>query len=331
MASEKAAVQTTEKKENFESVIIRSFLNLEKIDVDLYRSKMLWQPQGGRAVFGGQVVGQALAAASYSVPSDHNAHSLHCYFLRPGNYKIPILYLVDRTRDGQTYVGRNIKAMQEGQAIFTMQASFKREEKDPFSHQFKMPDVPPPEQCVDLDKLLIKAIGPEKARLYRYGVRHRMPDDVMAIHRRLADKTDYYVTRPSSARRCIWIKAAGHLGDDHKMHQCCAAYMSDAMLLGTATLPYTGSHAEAQEKMFMTSIDHTVWFHSTFRADDWLLYEMESPVCGEGRGYNTGRMWTRDGRLAISVAQEGVVRTRRTDRSTLLTQTADPLTSKSKL
>ncbi|KAK7505850.1 hypothetical protein BaRGS_00003121 [Batillaria attramentaria] len=315
--SPSAFEQTTENEENLESIITKSFLNLEKLDVDLYRSRTLWQPRGGRAVFGGQVVGQALAAASYSVQPDHHAHSIHCYFLRPavqvvsGNVTIPILYTVDRTRDGNIYSSRNIKAMQEGKAIFSMQASFKTAETDPFQHQFTMPSVPPPEDCVDVNELLTKAVGGEKAREYQKGIRHRVSDEDMAILRRPVSKEMYYSSKPLTARRCVWLKTAGHLGDDYKMHQCCAAYMSDSILLGTATLPYASGHRNARGKFFMTSVDHAVWFHSEFRADEWLLYEMESPVCGEGRAFITGRMWTQDGRLVISVTQEGVVRTRK--------------------
>ncbi|KAK7115238.1 acyl-coenzyme A thioesterase 8-like [Littorina saxatilis] len=306
------AVQTTENDEDLESIITKSFLNLEKIDVDIYRSQHLWQPRGGRAVFGGQVVGQALAAAAYSVPADHHTHSLHCYFLRPGNYKLPILFTVDRTRDGNVYSSRSIKAMQEGRAIFTMQASFKTGETDPFQHQFTMPAVPSPEECTDITQLLTKAVGSEKKAIeYQKGMSHRLSKEQMSILRRPVG--EYYSPSPLPPRRCVWIKAAGHLGDDYKMHQCCAAFMSDYLLLGTAIMPYTGGHIQAGRNFFMTSVDHAVWFHSEFRADDWLLYEMESPVCGEGRAFNTGRMWTRDGRLAISVAQEGVIRTRKSE------------------
>lgn len=304
--------QTTENGDDVESIISKSFLNLEKIDVDLYRSRYLWQPHGGRAVFGGQVVGQALAAASYSVPSDHHTHSLHCYFLRPGNVKIPILYSVERTRDGKVYCSRSIKATQEGQAIFTMQASFKTEEMAVFQHQYTMPTVPAPQDCLDCTDILTKAVGSrEKALAYQKGISHRLPEEQMAILRRPVTTSAFYSLVPQPAKRCVWIKTAGHLGDDHKMHQSTAAYMSDALLLGTALLPCSKGSLLGGKDFFLTSIDHAVWFHSEFRADEWLLYEMESPVCGEGRAYTKGRMWTEDGRLVISVAQEGVVRTRK--------------------
>ncbi|XP_076470536.1 acyl-coenzyme A thioesterase 8-like [Babylonia areolata] len=299
-------------KEDLESIITKSFLNLEKIDVDLYRSRELWKPFGGRAVFGGQVVGQALAAAVYSVPDDHHAHSLHCYFLRPGNVKVPILYAVDRTRDGNVYSSRNIKATQEGRAIFTMQASFKTGETDPFHHQFSMPRVPSPEECCDDLTYLIKSFGSEEKFLKSTkGMGYKMYKAQMDTLRRPVE--NYYSSEPLPAQRYFWIKAAGHMGDDHKLHQCCAAYMSDQLLLGTSVLPYERGAKGSYGRFFMTSVDHSIWFHSQFRADEWLLYEMESPVCGEGRAYMRGRMWTEDGRLVMSVAQEGVLRTKNPD------------------
>ncbi|KAL8590619.1 hypothetical protein ACOMHN_011055 [Nucella lapillus] len=297
----------SEDGKDLDSIITNSFLDLEKIDIDLYRSRHLWKPCGGRAVFGGQVVGQALAAAAYSVASDHHAHSLHCYFLRPGNVKFPILYTVDRTRDGNVYSSRNIKATQEGRAIFTMQASFKTGETDPFHYQLSMPAVPSPDDCYAEAVYFERTFGPSATKRIKERS-ERYSKEQMDVLRRPVE--NYFRSEPKPAQRRVWIKTAGHIGDDYKMHQCCAAYMSDKMLLGTSTQPYHSGYTGTYGKFFMTSVDHSIWFHTQFRADEWLLYDIESPVCREGRTYITGRMWTQDGRLVMSVAQEGVLRTR---------------------
>lgn len=291
----------------FESRLTQTFLNLEEIDPFVYRSTHLIKPVFGRAVFGGQVVGQALVAASKTVSPDREAHSLHCYFLRPGSIEKPILYNVKQSRDGTTYSNRFIDAKQHGDSMFTMMVSFKKEEKDPFMHQFTMPDVPQPEDLLEMDEILkqrleMEDLG-EKERSY---IEHRFGEEDTFLRKPVNPdiNTNVYFNKASlPARQCVWIKTRGHIGENQAMHKCAAAYMSDAMLIGTAILP------SSRKRFFMASVDHSIWFHHHVQADDWLLYEMESPQCGKGKAYAQGRMWDRNGTLILSVAQEGVIRT----------------------
>ncbi|XP_005092766.1 acyl-coenzyme A thioesterase 8 isoform X2 [Aplysia californica] len=291
----------------FESRLTQTFLNLEPIDPLLYRSTHLFKPTFGRAVFGGQVVGQALVAASKTMSSDREAHSLHCYFLRPGSVDKPILYYVKQSRDGQTYSNRFVDATQDGRSIFTMMVSFKKAESDPFEHQFTMPVVPPPEDCLEINDILkqrleLEDVG-EKERDY---IEHRLTEEVTLL-RKPTDANVYFNSSPLPAKQCVWIKTLGHLGNHQPMHKCAAAFMSDTMLIGTALLP--AGRRTGGGRFFMTSVDHAMWFHHPVQADEWLLYEMESPQCGGGRGFCSGRMWDTSGRLVLSVAQEGAVRT----------------------
>ncbi|WAR13344.1 ACOT8-like protein [Mya arenaria] len=293
-------------KEGLQDEVVRSFLTLESLDPNIFRAptKTLWHPTGSRFIFGGQVVGQALVAACNTVSPEHHVHSLHCYFLRGGNSNWPILFHVDRTRDGETYSSRNVKATQDGKAIFTMQASFKTDEKQEYAYQMEMPQVPGPENFKDTDDLL-------KMRLDAKGISdkekdyiNRMLSNNISILIRPLDPHAYYKVKPAEPRRLIWMKANGNIGEDYKLHQCVAAYMSDFSLLGTALQP-GGSNYRTR---FMTSLDHTIWFHNPFRVDEWMLYELFSPHAGNGRAFCSGRVWRTDGTLAMSIAQEGVVR-----------------------
>ncbi|XP_033741957.1 acyl-coenzyme A thioesterase 8-like [Pecten maximus] len=299
-----------ESGENLASELIRSFLTLEKIDVNIFRASPinLWKPIAGRFVFGGQVVGQALVAASKTVTEDHHAHSLHCYFLRGGNPNRPILYHVDRTRDGQTYSSRNIKATQEGVPIFTMQASYKTEEVDELQHQFTMPSVPGPEELKDSEDFLRSQLN-EDMNDNRRTLILKLLEEKIHVEKRPVNPEVYHHKEQGEPKRFVWVRAIGEMGNDLKLHQCVAGFISDLALLGAAVQPAPPNYRPS----FMTSLDHSMWFHNPFKANEWMLYEIESPQCGAGKALSLGRLWKQDGTLAVSIAQEGVVRTTQTD------------------
>lgn len=296
-------------KRNEESEdLSRSFLTLEKIDVNIFRAsaKCLWRPIGSRFVFGGQVVGQALTAAFNTVREPLLLHSLHCYFLKGGNNEKPIIYHVDRTRDGQTYTSRNIKATQEGIPIFTMQASFKVDEVDPLEHQFTMPVVPDPEELISSMQYIRNRLetetmsDSERIRISEYLTQ------TIHIESRPVDPQLYHGQKQGEPRRYVWVRAMENIGDNMQLQQCVAGFISDLALLGAAKQPAPVGHQIG----FITSLDHSMWFHNTFRAEEWMLCEIESPQCGKGKALALGRMWRRDGVLAVSMAQEGVLRSK---------------------
>ncbi|XP_022336754.2 acyl-coenzyme A thioesterase 8-like [Crassostrea virginica] len=285
-----------------------SFLTLEKIDVNIYRAsaKCLWRPVGSRFVFGGQVVGQALTAAFNTVQDPLLLHSLHCYFLRGGNNEKPILYHVDRTRDGKTYTSRNIKATQEGLPIFTMQASFKIDETDPLEHQFTMPVVPSPEELISSREYIkTKLETEEMSDAERIRISEYLTQSIH-IESRPVDPQLYHGEKQGEPRRFVWVRTLENIGDNMQLQQCVASFISDLALLGAAKQPAPVGH----QLGFITSLDHSMWFHNPFRIDEWMLCEIESPQCGNGKALALGRMWRRDGVLAISVAQEGVLRSK---------------------
>ncbi|XP_060593452.1 acyl-coenzyme A thioesterase 8-like isoform X1 [Ruditapes philippinarum] len=296
----------TNSASDLEGEVIRSFISLESLDPNIFRApkENLWHPNRSRFIFGGQVVGQALVAACNTVSPDHLVHSLHCYFLRGGNSNWPILYHVDRTRDGETYASRSVKATQDGKAIFTMQSSFKTDEKQVYRYTMDMPKVKGPEEYLDANEIL-------KMRLDEDGVSDKEKEHIsrtlaeeIPLLIRPTEPESYYRIKTGKPERLLWMRANGNIGDDNKLHQCVAAYMSDFSLLGTALQP-GGPNFETR---FMTSLDHTLWFHNPFRVDEWMLYESFSPHAGNGKALVLGRVWKQDGTLAMSVAQEGVVR-----------------------
>ena len=273
-----------------------ALLDLEELEVNVFRGR---SPQENRQrVFGGQVAGQALVAAGRTVDRG-NVHSLHAYFLRPGDPSTPILYLVDRIRDGKTFTTRRVVAIQHGQAIFHLSASFQPEEVGP-EHGVPMPEAPDPEKLPSFaDWIAPKVVSmPEPLRLW-FG-RDR------PIDTRPVEPMDPFhpVRRPP--RQLVWIRAAGRLPDQLLLHQCVVAYASDMTLLDTATLPH--AIAWNDPNYVMASLDHAMWFHRPFRADEWLLYAQESPAAHGARGFVTGHLFTRDGKLVVSVAQEGLIR-----------------------
>lgn len=276
-------------------------LDLEPLEVNLFRGL---SPQVGRQrVFGGQVLGQALVAAVRTVDEPRTAHSLHAYFLLGGDPDIPILYEVERTRDGGSFSTRRVKAIQHGRVIFTMSVSFQRHE-DGYEHALDMPDVPPPEALPSASELMGKLIEtlPDNMRSYW---KRAQPVDLRPV-----DVSRYLAREPQPPQQSIWLKANGTLPDDPSLHQCVLAYASDFTLLDTALI----AHGKLlfDEDVQLASLDHALWLHRPFRADEWLLYVQDSPSASGARGFCRGSFFTRDGRLVASAAQEGLIRKRQT-------------------
>ncbi|XP_064611438.1 acyl-coenzyme A thioesterase 8-like [Liolophura sinensis] len=285
--------------------VLHKTLDLETIDVNIYRAKSanLWKPALARFVFGGQIVGQAMVASLMTVPRDRSVHSLHAYFLKGGNPNFPVIYHVERTRDGATYSSRTVKAIQNGDNILAMQVSCKEKEESVLSHQYTMPDVPPPSSLLNTEQILQKAVASSEISEFRKIAFSKLLAQEVPVELRPTEPCVYLRTVPSPPIRYIWVRAKGHIGEDMNMHQCVAAYFSDMALLGTALNP------EPKFKVsFMSSLDHSIWFHNSFHVDEWMLLEMESPQAGMGRAFSLGRLWRQDGILAASVAQEGVIR-----------------------
>ena len=278
-----------------------SILDLEPLEHNLFRGL---SPQvGWQRVFGGQVIGQALVAAQRTV-EDRGAHSLHAYFLRAGDPTVPIIYQVERTRDGKSFSTRRVVAIQHGHPIFSMSASFHREEPG-LEHQTPMPDVPGPEEVpseASLAEMLMDRLPPP-AKAYWQAER--------PIEMRPVDLSRYLSPQTRETGQYIWIRATGALADDPALHQCVLAYASDFTLLDTALI--THGRFVFDPSLMLASLDHALWFHRPFRADDWLLYAQDSPNSGAARAFCRGAFYTRDGQLVASTAQEGLVRERNPD------------------
>ena len=274
-------------------------LELEEIDRNIFRG---WSHAGApMRSFGGQVAAQALVAAGRTV-EDRVVHSLHSYFLRPGNPTAPLIYLVDRLRDGGSFTTRRVSVVQKGETIFSLSASFKDPEEGG-GHQRPMPVVRPPEESFDLYKAADDS-GDDRARsVARLVLELRGPDPTSRFAGTdgvLGDLDD------DIPRRRFWMRAADRLPDDPLLNVCALAYMSDLMLAGTATL----SHEIPPGELLLASLDHAMWFHRPFRADEWLLFSIESPSSQDGRGLAYAEYFTEDGRLVASVMQEALVRRR---------------------
>lgn len=273
-------------------------LDVETIDVDLYRGAR--QPGGVGRVFGGQVIGQALQAAQRSVEGK-DAHSLHAYFMRPGNEDYPIIYRVVRDYDGGSFANRRVIAMQQGVPILNMIASFQRPEEG-LSHQADMPDVPGPDALrseVDLREEIRDHV-PERFRPFFLRAR--------PIEIRPCSPRNWFKPEKTEPVQHSWFRAAATLPDDPALHRAILSYASDMMLLATATMPHGVNWMT--RNLQSASLDHAVWLHEPLRADEWLLYTTDSPWAGHARGFNRGRIYTQDGRLIASVAQEGLMRMR---------------------
>ena len=268
-------------------------LDVEELDLNIFRAR---SPQERRVrVFGGQVAAQALVAAGRTV-EDAVAHSLHAYFLRAGDPTTPILYEVDRIRDGRSFTTRRVVAIQRGRAIFNLQASFQKPEEGP-DHQAEMPDAPDPENLPTWTDRMAQTLENEPQEVRDWFTRPR-PLEV-----RYVDSPERGSRRAS---QLVWLRANGRLPDEQLLHQCVVAYASDLTLLDTATLPL--GLLWNDPTYMMASLDHAMWFHRELRADEWLLYAQESPSSSGARGFAWGHLFRRDGTLVASVAQEGLVR-----------------------
>jgi len=273
-----------------------SILDLEPLEHNLFRGTSL--KIGWQRVFGGQVIGQALVAASRTVEG-RNAHSLHAYFMRPGDPEAPILYEVDRIRDGRSFTTRRVVAIQHGKAIFSMSASFQVEEEG-LTHQSPMPEAPPPEELPgeeDIKRLYLES-APESVKAYW---RRERPIEIRPVDLR------HYIGRDKlPPRQLVWVRATGALPDDPAIHRCVLAYASDFTLLDTALFPH--GRGVFDHDLQAASLDHAMWFHRPFRADEWLLYAEDTPSASGGRGFTRGSLYSRSGALVASVAQEGLIR-----------------------
>ena len=283
-----------------------ALLDLEPIEQNIYRG--LNRDIGSGRIFGGQVLAQALVAAHRTVDeADRSVHSLHGYFILAGDLEIPVVYFVDRLRDGRSYTTRRVTAIQHGRAIFNMAASFHRREDSP-SHQAEMPDVPGPDG-LDSELDIIRANKDELPE----GLRELLTQD-RPLEFRPVGRWDPFEPEAGPPQRRTWVRTVGSLSDDPLHHQAVLAYASDYGLLGTALIPH-GKTVRDRDVM-AASLDHSIWFHRSFRADEWLLYDKDSPTMGGGRGFSRGSFFTQGGDLVASVAQEGVLRVGRVGRST---------------
>ncbi|WP_019544501.1 acyl-CoA thioesterase [Streptomyces sulphureus] len=273
-------------------------LDLERIDLDLFRGRS--PHESLQRVFGGQVAGQALVAAGRTTEPERPVHSLHAYFLRPGRPGVPIVYQVERVRDGRSFTTRRVVAVQEGRTIFNLTASFHRPEPS-FEHQMPMPDVPPPEELPRLVDEIKGRIGSLPERLERMA--RRQAFDIRYVERLRWSEDELAGAEPRSA---VWMRAIGSLGDDPLVHTCAVTYASDMTLLDAVRIPVEPLWGE--RKLDLASLDHAMWFHRRFRADDWFLYQQESPIATGARGLARGQIFTREGGLAVSVTQEGLFR-----------------------
>lgn len=281
-----------------------SLLELEPLEVNIYRGRN--RDLGTGRVFGGQVFAQALVAARRTVDAPREAHSVHGYFLREGDLKAPIVYFVDRPRDGGSFTSRRVTAIQHGEAIFHLSASFHVVEKG-LEHQAAMPDVPPPESLSpELDLLRERANDiPEHLRTV---LTQDRPLDLRAVR-----PIDPLTHEPGEALRQVWFKTIAPLPDEPILHQAILAYASDYGFLPTALLPHHVSYRDP--RLMIASLDHTLWMHRPFRADEWLLYTNDSPSASGARGFVHGSVFTRDGALVATVAQEGLIRLRDPNRA----------------
>ncbi|MAR28681.1 MAG: acyl-CoA thioesterase II [Gammaproteobacteria bacterium] len=272
-------------------------LDLEEIELNHYLATS--PNEGWQRVYGGQVIGQALVAASRTVSPNRSAHSLHGYFLRAGDTTIPILYKVDRIRDGKSFTTRRVVAVQRGQAIFTMSISFQVDEGG-LSHQFDMPKVPAPDSLPTEDEL-----RREQAKSWPKEFQESFSGS-SAIQVKPVDPVDLLNPEPAQAMQRCWMRCGEALPDDPRIHQCVLAYLSDWSLLDTASRPHAVSFM--QDNVQVASLDHAMWFHRPFRADEWLLYDQDSPSASGARGFNRGLIYNQAGELVASTTQEGLLR-----------------------
>jgi len=274
-------------------------LQLERLEQNLFRGQS--RDPGWGTVYGGQVLGQALSAACQTVPKERTAHSLHGYFLRPGDVKAPIIYDVDCIRDGKSFTTRRVVAIQHGQAIFNMAASFQVQE-DGADHQAEMPDAPAPD-TLRSERELAKTIADKIPEPLRSRALSERPIEMRPVH-----PVNPLAPREGPPNQQVWCRSGEALPDETYLHQCLLAYASDSYLLGTAMRPHAMSPFRPEVQA--ASLDHSMWFHRSFRLDEWLLYNMDSPSAGGARGLARGQFFDTKGRLVASTAQEGLMRRR---------------------
>ncbi|TCL72838.1 acyl-CoA thioesterase II [Rhizobium sp. BK251] len=277
-------------------------LDLEQLEVNLFRGR---SPQvGWQRVFGGQVIGQALVAAQRTVDADRSVHSLHAYFMRPGDPAVPIIYQVERIRDGSSFNTRRVLAIQHGKAIFAMSSSFQIEEPG-FEHQIAMPDVPPPEKLLDEQQIKAQYLAHAPEAVRKYWQRER------PIEIRPLSLAHYFSREKLEPRQDVWVRTTGPVPDDRICQAAVLAYLSDMTLLDAAL--YAHGTSIFDQSIQAASLDHAMWFHRPSKLDDWLLYTQDSPSAFGARGLTRGSLFDRSGVLIASVAQEGLIRKKAND------------------
>ncbi|KAA3625827.1 MAG: acyl-CoA thioesterase II [Bacteroidetes bacterium] len=275
-------------------------LDLEQLEFNLFRGQS--SSIGSKRVFGGQVLAQSLSAAMRTVPEDRFVHSIHAYFILPGDITMPIVFDVEPIRDGGSFTTRRVKAIQKGRVILNFAASFQLQQ-DGYDHQIQIPEITPPEELENWEGL-VKEFGnllPENFRKFL--------DRDRPIEFRPVERFNPHSDNKSGPFRHVWIKAKGLIPDKKKLHNLVLAYTSDYNLLTTALLPH-GQLANWHE-LTLASLDHAMWFHRPFDLNDWMLYQTDSPSASGARGFSRGNIFTRDGKLVASVVQEGLIRPRR--------------------
>lgn len=280
-----------------------SHLDLETLEQDLFRGV---SPQvGWQRVFGGHVIGQALVAAQRTVNGDRMVHSLHAYFMRPGDPAAPIIYTVDRIRDGISFATRRVVAIQHGEAIFSLSASFQREETG-IEHQMAMPEVTPPEDLPGPEEMREAFLKGAPEHIRNYWERER------PIEIRPLSLVHYISNEKLPPQQKVWVRTTGPVPNDRIIQAALLAYLSDMTLLDTALFPHGRSVFD--RSLQVASLDHAMWFHRPCALDDWLLYSMDTPNSNGARGFTRGSLYSRDGQLIASVAQEGLIRDRSGDK-----------------
>lgn len=281
-----------------QNIKLSELLSLEPIEIGLFRGES-WD-LGFRALFGGQVMGQALAAAQQTLPDGNISHSFHSYFLLPGDANMPVVYDVENVRDGRSFSSRRIKAIQKGKVIFSMTASFQKPEQG-LEHQYaQMPDVPGPEEVEPDIKFYDKSYDQISERM-REALSYHKPLDIRTVQ-----TIDPFEPEVSEPKRYIWMKADEVFGNNVHMNQAALAYASDYHFLATSLQPHGISVRNKQ--LIMATIDHAMWFHHEFRFDEWLLYSADSPFSGGARGLVRGQFFNQNGLLVASTMQEGLMR-----------------------
>ncbi len=277
-----------------------NLLDLESIELNLFRGES--RDIGGRSVFGGQVISQSLVAATRTLEEERFCHSLHAYFLRPGDMQAPIVYEVDRIRDGGSFTTRRVVAIQHGEAIFHMSASYQIVERGLEHMAVEAPDVPGPEGLIT-DYELRQKVAERVDERVRDALLQKRPIEIRPV-----DPVNFLYPEAKPPRKQVWFRTVGKVNDDLNMHQALLAYASDFGILAVGLLPHSLSLLDPS--LQAASLDHTLWFHHPFRMDEWLLYDMESPCAMNSRNFNRGQIF-QNGKLVASVCQEGLMRVRK--------------------